>query len=159
MEVTDASIGRHLEWTIESMRMRARRLCDEFNERRRVRRQDGLWSDLEVRVRTDPGLSVEWYYRAWHSRERRESFGGRRYRRVHLTKRRVIYHAQDWERDEVVRVRDQLDALKESVKTLRRTGRVLTAQALTGDDADMLAGFRASGAVRRRASGEVSGKD
>ncbi|OBS08995.1 hypothetical protein Thpro_022112 [Acidihalobacter prosperus] len=60
----------------------------------------------------------------------------------------MIFHAQDWERDEVKQVRDQLDVLKESVKALRRIERILSAQALTGDEADMLAGFRASARER-----------
>lgn len=148
MTQVDESIGAHLSLSVEAMQARAQRLCDEFNDRRRVRRQDGLWSDLEVRVRIESGLAVEWYYRSWHAKERRASMGGRRYRRVHLTKRRVIFHAQDWERDEVKQVRDQLDVLKESVKALRRIERMLSAQALTGDEADMLAGFRASARER-----------
>lgn len=137
-------------------------LAATFMSSRSIRgRVTGDWSDLSLRVKVRDGrLLIEWRKKVWLSRASASKGKGLRYVPKHLTSRALLASAKSWERDEVVKTRERLGALQTAHRSLLRMESRLTRLGLTGDGADLEAGFiPQSGQERRRtAAGRFSAK-
>lgn len=98
------------------------------------------WSDILIQVRTRKGgLTAEWNYRIWLQKNKQKQ--GKRYRLVYFGKRKLLRYAKRDERDEVIRVREQLDALIEVHKKIRRAEAKLGKLGLLAFEEDILMDF------------------
>lgn len=133
----------------------AQALASEFMSTRSIRKQaSGDWSDLTLRVKVRDGrLVIEWRKRVWLNRASAGSGKGYRYVPKHLSARALLPSAKTWEREEVIWTRDRLNALLKSHRAILRMESGLARLGLTGDEADLVAGFVPAGTSRPRTSG------